>query len=94
MDEVPTRTPDFVLSLSIAFDREITAKLSPALRAGAGGGTLSVESRCPRLDSVWRGKPLQPTRPAKGFAPPGNAATLRSPQYGCVAPDRESLALI
>ena len=41
MDEVPTRTPDFVVSLSGAFDSRITENLSPALRAAR------VEIRCP-----------------------------------------------
>ena len=36
--------------------------------------------------------PSNPPPPAKGFAPPGNAATLRSPQGGSVAPDIRSHA--
>ena len=92
MDEVPTQAPDFVVPLSIALDGDLTANLSPALTRGAGDSRMSVESRCPRLESVRRGKPLQPTRPAKGFAPPGNAATLSSPQSGSSAPNLCSLA--
>ena len=61
MDEVPTRAPDFVFSLSIASDSDLIANLSPALMRGAGECLLSVGSRCPRLESVRRGKPLQPT---------------------------------
>ena len=83
-----------LFSLSNALDSDLTAKLSLALTRGAGGSRMSVGSRCPRLESVRRGKPLQPTRPAKGSAPPGNAATLRSPQFESVAPDIRSLALI
>ena len=49
VDEVPTQAPDFVVSLSIAFDSGITANLIDALTRGAGEGTLSVGSRCPRL---------------------------------------------
>ena len=33
MDEVPTRAPDFVASLSNALKSDLTANLSPALRA-------------------------------------------------------------
>ena len=41
VDEVPTRAPDFGVSLSNAFDSRITAKLSLALRAAR------VKIRCP-----------------------------------------------
>ena len=92
MDEVPTRAPDFVFSLSIATDSDLTANLSPALTRGAGECSLSVGSRCPRLESVRRGNPIQPTNPAMGYAPPGNAATLSSPRDGSAAPDICSLA--
>ena len=62
VDEVPTQAPnDAMISLSIASDSDLTANLIDALARGAGGGTVSVESRCPRLESVRRGKPLQPT---------------------------------
>ena len=69
-------------------------KPEPGASRGAGESSLSVESRCPRLEAVRRGKPLQPTRPAKVFAPPGNAATLRSPHAGSVAPAICNLAPI
>ena len=49
VDEVPTQAPDIVVSLSDASDSDLTANLSPALTRGAGVGTLSVGSRCPRL---------------------------------------------
>ena len=49
VDEVPTRTPDFVVSLFGVYDSGITANLSPALARGAGGDPLSVGSLCPRL---------------------------------------------
>ena len=59
VDEYQTYSPSrSVFSLSIALDSDLTANLSPALTRGAGGGTLSVGSRCPRLESVRRGKPL------------------------------------
>ena len=41
VDEVPTRAPDFVVSLSIALESDITANLSLALRAAR------VEAQCP-----------------------------------------------
>ena len=40
MDEVPTQAQDFVVSLSEAFDSDLTANLSLALRAAR------VEIRC------------------------------------------------
>ena len=46
MDEVPTQAPDFVLSLSIASDSALTAKLIDALRAAR------VEARCPSEAAV------------------------------------------
>ena len=46
MDEVPTLAPDFVLSLSIASDSDITANLSPALRAAR------VKAYCPSKAAV------------------------------------------
>ena len=54
---------------------------------------MSVGSRCPRLESVRRGKPLQPTPAGDGLRPAGaregehppaverGAASLSSPQY-------------
>ena len=41
MDEVPIQALDFVISLSIAYDSDLTANLSLALRAAR------VEARCP-----------------------------------------------
>ena len=49
VDEVPTRTPDFVVSLSIALDSRITANPIDALTRGAEVCLLSVGSLCPRL---------------------------------------------
>ena len=46
VDEVPTRAPDFVVSLSIAFESHLTAKLSLALRAAR------VEAQCPSESAV------------------------------------------
>ena len=44
VDEVPTQAPDFVVSLSIAFDSRITANLSPALRAARGEAVCPSEA--------------------------------------------------
>ena len=71
MDEVPTQAPDFVVSLSGSSDSGITANLSLALTRGAGESRMSVESRCPRLESVRRGEPLQPTPAGDGLRPAG-----------------------
>ena len=71
MDEVPTQAPDFVVSLSNALDSDLTANLSPALTRGAGGSRMSVGSSCPRLESVRRGNPLQPTPAGDGLRPAG-----------------------
>ena len=46
VDEVPTRAPDFGVSLSIASDSDLTANLSPALRAAR------VEALCPSEAAV------------------------------------------
>ena len=46
VDEVPTQAPDFVVSLSIALDSDLTANLSPALRAAR------VEAYCPSKAAV------------------------------------------
>ena len=93
VDEVPTRAPNFVVSLSIALDSRITANLSLALTRGAGESTVSVGSRCPRLESVRRGKPLQPTPRCReaagirlhggdGLRPAGDWEGAHSPAVG------------
>ena len=103
VDEVPTRTPDFVVSLSISFDSEITAKLSLALTRGAGECIVSVGSRCPRLESVRRGKPLQPTPAGVGLRPAGAREGEHPPavrqrqrfarrELGNAAPDKQTNA--
>ena len=46
VDEVPTQAPDFVVSLSIAFDSGITANLIDALRAAR------VNAYCPSKAAV------------------------------------------
>ena len=92
MDEVPTQAPDFIVSLSIALDSDLTANLIDALTRGAGEDPLSVGSRCPRLESVRRGKPLQPTprcreavgthfRGGDGLRPAGLMLRERGIQY-------------
>ena len=83
MDEVPTQAPDFIVSLSIALDSDLTANLIDALTRGAGEGTVSVGSRCPRRKFRRRGSARRGTPPssphkapapipmtAMGFAPP------------------------
>ena len=103
VDEVPTRTSDFVVSLSIASKSDLTANLIDALTRGAGECTLSVGSRCPRRKLCGGVNPSNPPLPAMGFAPPalvkvstrprsGIAATLRSPDMGSVALDTRGLA--
>ena len=103
VDEVPTRAPDFVASLSTAFDSDLTANLSPALRAAR------VEVYCPSkaavraLNLCGGVNPSNPPLPAPGSAPPalvkastrprsGSAATLRSPEMRRVALDIRRLA--
>ena len=49
VDEVPTRAPDFVVSLSIASKSDLTANLSPALRAAR------VNAQCPSEAAVRAG---------------------------------------
>ena len=76
MDEVPTQAPDFIVSLSIALDSDLTANLIDALTRGAGGGTLSVESRGPRRKfsrrgSARRGTPPTSPHKASGSLLPG-----------------------
>ena len=44
VDEVPTRAPDFVVSLSIASKSDLTANLSPALRAARVEAVCSSEA--------------------------------------------------
>ena len=82
MDEVPTQVPDFIVSLSDAFDSEITAKLSLALRAAR------VEIRCPseacvRAGNSEGGVPLDAEPllhlPTRQPASRSRAAALRSP---------------
>ena len=46
MDEVPTKAPEFVVSLSIALDSGLTANLIDALRAAR------VEAVCPSEAAV------------------------------------------
>ena len=49
VDEVPTRAPDFAFPLFIASDSDLTANLSPALRAAR------VNARCPSEAAVRAG---------------------------------------
>ena len=88
VDEVPTRTPDFIVSLSNAYDSDLTANLSPALRAAR------VEAYCPSkaavraLNLCGGVNPSNPPHAGDGLRPAGSTATLRSP----LAPGRESHA--
>ena len=45
-------------------------KIKPGAARGAGEGTLSVESRCPRRKLCGGVNPSNPPLPAMGFAPP------------------------
>ena len=80
MDEVPTRAQDFVVSLSIAFDSDLTANLSLALTRGAGECPLSVGSRCPRRKFRRRGSarrgtpPSSPHKVSRAHIPGGDAS--------------------
>ena len=71
MDEVPTQALNLCVPLSIASDSDLTANLS---RRFARRGWRHAVRRKPLSAPVMvrRGKPLQPTRPAMGFAPPGH----------------------
>ena len=71
VDEVPTQAPDFVGFPVHRLGQRPYRKPEPGAARGAGECTLSVESRCPRLESVRRGKPLQPTPAGDGLRPAG-----------------------
>ena len=53
VDEVPTQTPDFVVSLSVSSDSDLTANLSPALRAAR------VIAQCPSEAAVRAGNGVE-----------------------------------
>ena len=76
MDEVPTKAPDFALSLSITFDSGLTANLSPALRAARVKACRPSEACVRALNLCGGVNPSNPPLPAMGFAPP--AARQRS----------------
>ena len=71
VDEVPTQAPDFVDFPVHRLRQGPHCKPEPGAARGAGEGTVSVGSRCPRLESVRRGKPLQPTLAGAGLRPAG-----------------------
>ena len=70
MDEVPTQAPDFVVPLSIAFDSDLTAKLSPALRAARVKAVCPSKAAVRALNLCGGVNPSNPPLPAMGFAPP------------------------
>ena len=82
MDEVPTQVPDFIVSLSDAFDSEITAKLSLALRA-ARVEIRSPSEACVRAGNSEGGVPLDAEPllhlPTRQPASRSRAAALRLP---------------
>ena len=94
MDEVPTRAPDFVVSLSIAPDSDLTAKLSLALRAARVNARCPSEAAVRALNLCGGVNPSNPPRPAKGFAPPAARQRSARREFGVVALDIRSLALI
>ena len=74
MDEVPTQAPDFIVSLSIAFDSRITAKLSLALRAAR------VVAVCPSEAAVRAGNCVEGFRsPRNPSNPPHKVSRARIP---------------
>ena len=68
---MPTQAPDFVVSLSIALDSDLTANLSPALRAAR------VKARCPSeaavraLNLCGGVNPSNPPHAGDGLRPAG-----------------------
>ena len=63
---------DEVIPLNVhSFGQKNHRKPEPGAARGAGESTVSVESLCPRLESVRRGKPLQPTPAGDGLRPAG-----------------------
>ena len=81
VDEVPTQAPDFVVSLSIALDSDLTANLSPALRAARVEAVCPSEAHVRALNLCGGASPSNPPRAATrrpasvpmaamGFAPP------------------------
>ena len=91
-----------LISLPVTSDSEITANLSPALRAARVEAVRPSEAAVRALNLCGGVNPSNPPLPAMGFAPPalvtgctrprsGNASLA---EYGSVAPDRESHALI
>ena len=88
--------------LSNASDSDLTANLSPALRAARVKAVCPSEAAVRALNLCGGVNPSNPPLPAMGFAPPalvtgrthprsGNASLA---EYGSVAPNRESHALI
>ena len=86
MDEVPTQAPDFIVSLSIAPDSDLTANLSLALRAArvnaacpseAAVRAVNTEGGVPhRAESLLHFPTRQPApipMATMGFAPPALA---------------------
>ena len=74
MDEVPTQAPDFVLSLSIALDSDLTANLIDALRAAR------VKVRCPSEACVRAGNCVEGFRsPRTPSNPPHKVSGIRIP---------------
>ena len=82
VDEVPTRAPNFVVSLSIALDSRITANLSLALRAARVKAQCPSEAAVRALNLCGGVNPSNPPhaaqrRAAMGFAPPARQRFAR-----------------
>ena len=74
MDEVPTQAPDFIVSLSIAPDSDLTANLSLALRAAR------VYAYCPSEAAVRAGNCVEGFRsPRNPSNPPHKVSGARIP---------------
>ena len=82
MDEVPTQAPDFVSSLSIAFDSRITANLIIALRAARVKAQCPSEAAVRALNLCGGVNPSNPPLPAMGFAPPALVKRSTRPRSG------------
>ena len=86
VDEVPTQAPDSaMISLSYALDSDLTANLSPALRAARVEAVCPSEAAVRALNLCGGVNPSNPPHAGDGLRPAGCAATLRSPRFASLA---------
>ena len=71
-----------LISLSIAFDSDLTANLSPALRAARGEALRPSEAAVRALNLCGGVNPSNPPLPAMGFAPPALVTGRTRPRSG------------